>query len=52
MYYKGQRPRFLKDGEYRVIAVNKAGQGAQSNTVAAVVQNFYMGYNFPGPVSA
>ncbi|MBN1515790.1 fibronectin type III domain-containing protein, partial [Candidatus Sumerlaeota bacterium] len=26
-----------KDWEYRVIAVNKAGEGAPSNTVAAVV---------------
>lgn len=26
-----------KDWEYRVIAVNKAGEGAASNTVAAVV---------------
>jgi hypothetical protein len=26
-----------KDREYRVIAVNKAGEGAPSNTVAAVV---------------
>ncbi len=27
-----------KDWEYRVISVNKAGEGVQSNTVAAVVQ--------------
>jgi hypothetical protein len=26
-----------KDWEYRVIAVNKAGEGAPSNTVVAVV---------------
>jgi hypothetical protein len=37
MYYKRQRPRFLKDWEYRVIAVNKAGEGAPSNTAAAMV---------------